>query len=42
MIIKLVRHGLSQANTREVDGTKTGDHNAIPLACKMQVSIMKA
>ncbi len=27
MIIKLVRHGLSQANTREVDGTKIGDHN---------------
>ncbi len=27
MIIKLVRHGLSQANTREVDGTQIGDSN---------------
>lgn len=27
MIIKLVRHGLSQANTREVDGTRIGDSN---------------
>ncbi len=27
MIIKLVRHGLSRANTREVDGTRIGDHN---------------
>ena len=27
MIIKLVRHGLSQANTREIDGTRIGDSN---------------
>jgi len=27
MIIKLVRHGQSQANVREVNGTEMGDHN---------------
>jgi len=27
MIIKLVRHGQSQANAREVDATRMGDHN---------------